>query len=719
MNRQRQKDQEDILEYLGSEDLSKKIEGIEILNNVINKGNLEENIELLQSLTAIDDPESAPLSKFIDFQSIICSVIKHSSPEARENFIRMCGDILTNHQNKYDLEKWLIPYLIIGLFDNNETVRETTFEIIEEIGAIHERENNEIIRDPRGKGHKHSLSIPNPIIKRPRAGARYLFRKHFDKLYDRAVQEFSAWNLSSKIFSANILITLIVYTEDRMSQNIESFLNLSRLIIENNEKVEILEKIELGLKLLGRFLQIDTYLPIVLNSFNSIQQENCGCHINCFSSSARPQTWNGETALGILALLLEGHLETAIHQKKLDPQLETIITTLYNFSLSSMIGPQALNCLKTIDTLLAKVYENINDIKDFTVIIENSTAILWIVIHCESLSQSHSIVEMGNNCFETMNKILLKNVFLNCDKLIPFAACICEMLNGLLASSDIKNWNTEHKKWIHFKILVNKLNGLSFNENKETAEIILNIVQKTISYKGKHELHKECLGLIRNKAYDFSSTIDAIIVQCLSPKTKSHELISYMRQEAMLTLNSYKTHGFNSRLIWKLIKCFDDSQMTVKMQALDEISRIFSNASSFTRESIIFITYKKTQLFHYAVNKILSIYENQAGNIKAKALNCLLSIVSAIENPKEENFELQHNKKLKSLNSSFGKDLEFIVNKLSRSVVDQSDCREAAHKCILAVKMISKASLEKIAKEALERNDNKTWEYIDAVMNIP
>ena len=63
------------------------------------------------------------------------------------------GDMLIRLPDKVDHEGRLFPYMISGLFDNNDGIKQMSFEIIEECGQQYEEEYEEKLREVKQLGY--------------------------------------------------------------------------------------------------------------------------------------------------------------------------------------------------------------------------------------------------------------------------------------------------------------------------------------------------------------------------------------------------------------------------------------------------------------------------------------------------------------------------------------------------------------------------------------
>lgn len=51
------------------------------------------------------------------------------------------GDLLMRLPDRIEMEPRIFPYLISGLFDHNDEIKQLTFDIIEQLGELYEETN--------------------------------------------------------------------------------------------------------------------------------------------------------------------------------------------------------------------------------------------------------------------------------------------------------------------------------------------------------------------------------------------------------------------------------------------------------------------------------------------------------------------------------------------------------------------------------------------------
>jgi hypothetical protein len=83
------------------------------------------------------DPNVVPIKDFYDPTSKVnyfALFVNDRSTQVREVFYKTMGDLLLRLPDKIDHEGRVFPYLISGLFDQNDGIMQTCFDIIESLG---------------------------------------------------------------------------------------------------------------------------------------------------------------------------------------------------------------------------------------------------------------------------------------------------------------------------------------------------------------------------------------------------------------------------------------------------------------------------------------------------------------------------------------------------------------------------------------------------------
>jgi len=112
----------------------------------------------MEILVGFRDPNSVAVNEFFEYTTKInyfAILIKDPKTNVREFFIRCLGDWLVSLPDRYDHEPRLAPYMVsgwnflvfscfpnspLGLFDRDDEISQSAYEMIEEVGLQYERE---------------------------------------------------------------------------------------------------------------------------------------------------------------------------------------------------------------------------------------------------------------------------------------------------------------------------------------------------------------------------------------------------------------------------------------------------------------------------------------------------------------------------------------------------------------------------------------------------
>ncbi|CAG9313032.1 unnamed protein product [Blepharisma stoltei] len=249
---------------------------LEALRVVMYIGVFKYNATIVEGLIGFRDPNVVPIKDFYEPSAklnYLAMLINDRSAHVRETFLNVISDWLLNLPDKYDLETRLIPYLLSGLFDPIPGIRENTFAQIEAIGQKYEEEKEKEIREIRQLGFQEPwtcdgimtyLPLPEPFAKRPRLGARLYFRQYVRRYLNAIFAELGDWIASSRLYSSNLLVCLIIFTEDYITQHLDKFLSCIYKALIMNSNPKVIENLQTAIKLVGRYVNTDSYMPQVL-----------------------------------------------------------------------------------------------------------------------------------------------------------------------------------------------------------------------------------------------------------------------------------------------------------------------------------------------------------------------------------------------------------------------------------------------------------------------
>jgi len=103
-----------------------RIAGLKALFDVMICGQWKTSVEVLHHMVGFRDPNIVPIREFYDPQSKVnyfAMFVMDRSTVVRECFYKTIGDMLLRLPDKVDHEGRLFPYMISGLFDQNDGIQ--------------------------------------------------------------------------------------------------------------------------------------------------------------------------------------------------------------------------------------------------------------------------------------------------------------------------------------------------------------------------------------------------------------------------------------------------------------------------------------------------------------------------------------------------------------------------------------------------------------------
>jgi len=132
-----------------------RMAGLKSLFDVMMCGQWKYSNAILRHMVGFRDPNIVPIKDFYVPSTKVnyfACFVADRSVVVRECFYRTIGDMLMRLPDRADHEAQLFPYIISGLYDQNDTICSLVFEIIEELGQAHEEINEAKFRDRKQLG---------------------------------------------------------------------------------------------------------------------------------------------------------------------------------------------------------------------------------------------------------------------------------------------------------------------------------------------------------------------------------------------------------------------------------------------------------------------------------------------------------------------------------------------------------------------------------------
>jgi len=127
-----------------------RMAGLRALFDVLCTGMWKNSVYVFEHMVGFRDPNIVPIKEFYDPSTKVnyfAMFLVDRSTVVRECFYKTMAKLLIDLPDRADHEGRVFPYLISGLYDQNDGIQKLTFELIEEIGLRHEEENEEKFRE--------------------------------------------------------------------------------------------------------------------------------------------------------------------------------------------------------------------------------------------------------------------------------------------------------------------------------------------------------------------------------------------------------------------------------------------------------------------------------------------------------------------------------------------------------------------------------------------
>lgn len=328
-----------------------RMAGLNALFDVCVCGQWKYSVNIFEHMIGFRDPNVVPIKDFYETSTKInylALFVADRSTAVRDCFYKTIGDLLSRLPDKVDHEGRLFPYLISGLYDANDEIRSVCFEIIEEMGALHEEMEEVKLREIKQLGFQSEwtqggtikdsmLILPFPILRRPRLGARIQVRQYVRRYIKALFKEIGDWIQENKERASNLLLYSVVYVEDFMTQFLDNALvALYKSVLEKENKT-VSKNIRESLKLIGRYCVPDSFRELIISA---IKNE---------LASFYPYTQSG--AIKSFGYLFTGTVELLSESSqfsKVEVLLSDFVHTVNNYVLEGLDMDQADILLGTL-----------------------------------------------------------------------------------------------------------------------------------------------------------------------------------------------------------------------------------------------------------------------------------------------------------------------------------------------------------------------------------
>lgn len=185
---------------------------------------------------------------------------------------RMLAEFIVALPDRYDHRTRIVPFLLNAVNDREEAIYECAMKALSVAGAEYESENQEDVIERRqygvdGDRRALHLELPPPFKERPRLGERLYVRGCTRRFLKPLLNELTDWKGKTKLSSARLLRTVIVYTEEALTQDLNVLVpELCHAFksLQSPDDDEVFQVLCQCCELLGRFIAPDSYVPFLL-----------------------------------------------------------------------------------------------------------------------------------------------------------------------------------------------------------------------------------------------------------------------------------------------------------------------------------------------------------------------------------------------------------------------------------------------------------------------
>lgn len=236
----------------------------------------------ISDLVGFREENVLPIAAFYDPKysvsvNTLAELASHKNPRVRLRCCKMLSSLLVLLPDRYDHQQRLLPYVLSFINDNSVDVQEAALGCIENCGSQYECEHPGDVIERRQLGVDgeatidYDIGLPNPFTHRPSLGARLYVRSNTGRFFLAILGELSNWREQTRKRSAELLLTLIVYCEERLTKDFQHTLNSIAKVVEmertsqrEHDHLKILDTICEILQLASKYVDPLAYLPLML-----------------------------------------------------------------------------------------------------------------------------------------------------------------------------------------------------------------------------------------------------------------------------------------------------------------------------------------------------------------------------------------------------------------------------------------------------------------------
>lgn len=397
-----------------------RMAGLRALFDVLCTGIWKNSVYVFEAMIGFRDPNIVPIKEFYDPSTKVnyfAMFIADRSIACRQCFYKTMAKLLLDLPDRVDHEGRVFPYLISGLYDPNDDIKNMCFELIEEIGLRHEEENEEKFREIKqfgfvpvwmhgGKITDQMVTLPSPISHRPRLGSRILVRSYVRRYLRALYKEIGDWIQEHQERASHLLLYSICYVEDFMTQYMDHLLVAMYKAILNKECKTVMKNVPHSFRLLGRYVNPSSYGPLVIQAIRN--------ELASFYSYTSPGSLKsfGYIFSGSIELLISG--QDLAH---VSDTLRDFIRAIQDTVIESIDIETADHLLETLDTMFTTLILKQSEGIDIRIIEDHLPSLLNFILKCQAAYITYKLQkkedpasitlskERGNKCLKMLDKL--------------------------------------------------------------------------------------------------------------------------------------------------------------------------------------------------------------------------------------------------------------------------------------------------------------------------
>ncbi|NXU50286.1 DAAF5 factor, partial [Turnix velox] len=193
-------------------------------------------------------------------------------PKVRHTVTSVIGGWLLHLRDRYSYFHKLIPLLLGSFTDEIPENSKLAWTYWEKIGLQWEKENEEELKD------KMDFAIPPAHypkgVTRPGLGCRELVSRNLSKILPGLCHDLTDWVASTRVKASELLHTLLLHTEDHITQHMELLLRTLYQACSDEEN-DVVKNCVKAAELIGTFVSPKVSLKLITSALERTPKPSC------------------------------------------------------------------------------------------------------------------------------------------------------------------------------------------------------------------------------------------------------------------------------------------------------------------------------------------------------------------------------------------------------------------------------------------------------------